>query len=63
MLDLGTHSTFIVASYAITILVALGLIVWIRIDFKRQKRVLGELERRGVSRRSAKNPDKAQDVR
>lgn len=63
MPDLGAHSTFIVASYAITILVALGLIVWTRIDFARQKRALGELERRGVSRRSAINPDKAHDVR
>ncbi|MXN65053.1 heme exporter protein CcmD [Stappia sp. GBMRC 2046] len=55
LLDLGPHSTFIVASYAITVLVALALIVWIRIDFTRQKRALGELERRGVSRRSAED--------
>ncbi|NRG17055.1 heme exporter protein CcmD [Rhizobiales bacterium] len=63
MLDLGAHSTFIVASYAITILIALGLIVWIRIDFARQKSALGELDRRGVSRRSAETGNKAQDVR
>lgn len=53
---LGPHAVFIVASYAVTLLVAAGLIVWVWLDHRRQVRVLAELEARGVRRRSAEPP-------
>ena len=52
-MDLGPHAAFIVAAYAATIAVVGGLIAWVVIDFRAQKRVLGDLEAHGVTRRSA----------
>jgi heme exporter protein D len=52
-MNLGPHAVFIVASYAAAIAVVAGLIVWVVIDFRAQKRVLGDLEAHGVTRRSA----------
>ena len=52
-MDLGPHAAFIVAAYAATIAVIGGLIAWVVIDFRAQKRVLGDLEAHGVTRRSA----------
>jgi heme exporter protein D len=52
-LHLGPHASFIVAAYAAAIIVVAGLIGWVVIDFRAQKRLLGELEARGVTRRSA----------
>lgn len=50
--SLGEHAGFIAASYAITGLVVVGLIVWIRLDGAAQRRELEVLERRGVRRRA-----------
>ena len=52
-MDLGPHAAFIVAAYAATIAVVGGLVAWVVIDFRAQKRVLGDLEAHGVTRRSA----------
>jgi heme exporter protein D len=51
-MDLGPHAIFIVAAYAAAALVVIGLIAWIRADHAAQRRLLGELESRGVTRRS-----------
>ncbi len=51
-LDLGPHAVFIVASYAVTVLVVVGLIAWIVGDYAAQRRILGDLDERGVRRRS-----------
>jgi heme exporter protein D len=48
-----SHFGFILASYLVTAAVLLGLIVWIAWDGRAQRRRLGELESRGVRRRSA----------
>ena len=48
----GDHAGFIAAAYAVTVLVIVGLIVWIRVDGAAQHRQLADLERRGVRRRS-----------
>jgi len=53
MMNLGPHAVFIVAAYAAAAVVVGGLIAWVAIDFRAQKRVLGDLEARGVTRRSA----------
>jgi heme exporter protein D len=52
-MNLGPHAAFILAAYAAAIVVVAGLIGWVIVDFRAQKRVLGDLEARGVTRRSA----------
>ena len=44
---------FIVAAYAIAFAVVTSLIAWIVIDHRAQVRILDDLERAGVTRRSA----------
>jgi len=46
------HAGFIVAAYAVTGFVVLGLVVRAVVDHRAQQRALDELERRGVGRRS-----------
>ena len=43
---------FIVASYAVTVFVVAALVAWVVLDHSAQRRVLGELEDQGLSRRS-----------
>ena len=54
-MTLGPYASFIVTSYALVTAVVLFLIVWIAIDYGRQKRRLRELEASGVSRRSGRS--------
>ena len=51
--DLGPHAGFIVAAYAIALAVVAGLIAWVVVDHRAQLRILEDLERAGVTRRSA----------
>jgi len=48
-----THAGFILGSYAVTLVVLVGLVAWVVIDGRVLKRRLAELEARGVRRRSA----------
>ncbi|MDO9298230.1 heme exporter protein CcmD [Bradyrhizobium sp.] len=48
------HASFVVMSYALATAVVLILIVWIAIDYRRQKARLRELEASGVTRRSGR---------
>ena len=43
---------FIVAAYAMTLFVVAALIAWVVLDYSSQRRVLGEMEEQGVTRRS-----------
>jgi len=43
-MDLGQHAAFIIAAYAITLLVLVGLILWVLVDYRAQRRMLDELE-------------------
>ena len=52
-MNLGPHAAFIIASYAAAAAVVAGLIAWVIIDFRAQRRALGDLEAHGVTRRSA----------
>lgn len=52
-MDLGPHAGFILAAYAIALAVVAGLIAWIVLDHRAQLRILEDLERAGVTRRSA----------
>ena len=51
-MNLGPHADFIVAAYAATVFVIAALITWVVLDYSAQRRILGELENRGVTRRS-----------
>ncbi len=52
-MELGPHAGFIVAAYAAGVLVVLALIGWIVADYRAQLRILADLERQGLTRRSA----------
>lgn len=49
-MDLGPHSGFIIASYALCFLTVLALIAWVRIDKRMQDRALKELADQGIGR-------------
>jgi heme exporter protein D len=57
---LGPYASFIVTSYVLVAAVVLILIVWIAMDYRRQKARLYELEASGVVRRSGRG---AADIR
>ena len=46
------HLPFIVGSYAAACVVVAGLIAWVMLDFRAQRRALADLEMRGLTRRS-----------
>jgi heme exporter protein D len=52
-MDLGPHAGFIIGAYAIVTLVVAVLVIWVIADHMTQKRALADLERRGITRRSA----------
>jgi heme exporter protein D len=49
---LGPHAVYIVACYVMAALVVTGLIAWVLADHDAQRRLLADLEQRGVRRRS-----------
>ena len=51
--SLGPYASFIVTSYALVAAVVAALIVWIALDYRKQKQILRDLEASGVTRRSA----------
>jgi heme exporter protein D len=59
-MSLGPYASFIVTSYVLVTMVVLILIVWIAIDYRRQKARLRELEVSGMTRRSGRS---AADIR
>ncbi len=50
------HLPFIAGSYAAAAAVVVGLIVWVMVDYRAQRRALADLENRGIKRRSAAAP-------
>ena len=59
-MSLGPYASFIVTSYTLVAAVVALLIVWIAIDYRRQKERLRELGASGVTRRSGRQ---ATDIR
>ena len=51
-MNLGPHASYIIASYAIVAVVLSALIAWLLYDGRNQRRILDDLERRGIKRRS-----------
>jgi heme exporter protein D len=58
MPELTYHGGFILAAYAVTILILAGVFLWIILDGRAQKKRLAELEARGIRRRSVAAPSK-----
>jgi heme exporter protein D len=52
---LGPYASFIVTSYLLVAAVVLILIVWVAVDYRRQKQRLRALEASGIVRRSGRN--------
>ena len=52
MIDLGPHAAFIIAAYLMAAIVVLALIAWVIADHDAQRRLLADLEARGVTRRA-----------
>ena len=59
MMGLGPHANFIIIAYAIAIATLAALIGWVWLDYRAQKRALGEMEARGITRRSARAAESA----
>ncbi len=51
-MNLGPHADFIIAAYAVTLFVVAALLAWVMLDYSMQRRILGDLEERGIGRRS-----------
>lgn len=58
-MSLGPYASFILTSYGLVAFVVVALIVWIALDFRRQKQALRDLEASGVTRRSVQNSGKS----
>jgi len=54
-MSLGPYADFIVTSYLLVAAIVVLLIAWIGIDYRRQKRILSELEAGGAVRRSGRS--------
>jgi heme exporter protein D len=55
MISMGPHADFIIAAYTVVVVVLALLIGWIVADYAAQRRILGDLEQRGVTRRSQRS--------
>jgi heme exporter protein D len=53
MPDLGPHAIFILAAYGVTFVALAALVFFTVEDDRKQRRLLAELEERGIRRRSA----------
>jgi heme exporter protein D len=53
-MSLGPYASYILTSYTLVAAIVLILVVWIAIDYRRQKQRLRELEASGVTRRSGR---------
>ncbi len=51
-MTLGPYADFIVTAYAIAAFLIAALIAWVILDNAAQRRLIADLEARGVSRRS-----------
>ena len=54
-MNLGPHADVIIVSYVIAALVVIGLIIWVELDNRAQRRHLKRLNAQGVTRRSGQS--------
>ena len=55
VMSLGPHASFVLTSYAVATAVVPILVLWIAVDYRRQKARLRELEASGIVRRSGRS--------
>jgi heme exporter protein D len=55
--NLGPHAAFIVAAYAVAVLVIGALVGWVVLDYRAQKRTLARLDAGGITRRSERTAE------
>lgn len=53
MPDLGPHAVFIIAAYGVTFAAVAALALYIIADDRKQRRLIADVEARGIRRRSA----------
>ena len=53
MIEGSAHAGFILAAYLLAAAVLIGMVAWIVVDGRAQRRRIADLEARGVRRRSA----------
>lgn len=63
MPDLGPHAAFIIAAYAVTFAAVTALALFIVADDRKQRRLIADLEARGIRRRSASAGSTAKPAR
>ena len=51
-MSLGPHADFIIAAYAVPMFVIAALVAWVVLDYSAQRRILGDLDDRGITRRA-----------
>ena len=56
-MSFAQEAGFIVASYAVTVFVIAALTAWVVLDYSAQRRLLGELEEQGLTRRSRRGQE------
>jgi heme exporter protein D len=57
-MNLGPYAAFIIGAYAVAAGVIAGMIAWVLLDYRRQLRLLADLETRGVTRRSERTGER-----
>jgi heme exporter protein D len=50
--DLGPYAAFIVGAYLTALVIVGAMIAWVLIDYRRQVKILSDLEASGITRRS-----------
>jgi heme exporter protein D len=63
MPDLGPHAVFIIAAYGVTFAAVAALALFIVADDRKQRRLIADLEVRGIRRRSASAGTAAKSAR
>ena len=58
-MDLGPHAAFIVIAYLAVCAIVVLLVTWTINDYRRQLRTLQRLDAEGVTRRSARQEERA----
>ncbi|SHF57890.1 heme exporter protein D [Kaistia soli DSM 19436] len=53
MSGFGEHAGYIIGAYGLAALIVFGVVAWVLVDGRAQRRRLKELEARGIRRRSA----------
>jgi heme exporter protein D len=51
-MDLGPYAAFILGAYGVAFVITGAMVAWVLIDYRRQIKILSDLEASGITRRS-----------